>query len=174
MPAVCNSMLPRSLSLGYHAYICILSSVYSNLYHIFFFTYNWSHKLELLYTFMFSIFLFGIFNYLFIRLTLIIVFVMLKLHDFLSLLKKYPYKIFKNKYESFSFCIQLQTTYIMDGDGMILFYCGYFLWAVISQQFIIPQRNLPVLPEYNQIGYHISSFVFTRIKHFLLQSLILL
>lgn len=93
MPAVCNSMLPRSLSLGYHAYICILSSVYSNLYHIFFFTYmyNWSHKLELLYTFMFLIYLFGIFNDLFIRLTLIIVFVMLKLHDFLSLLKKYPY-----------------------------------------------------------------------------------
>lgn len=91
MPAVCNSMLSRFLSLGYHAYICILSSVYSNLYHIFFFTYNWSHKLELLYTFMFLIFLFGIFNYLFIRLTLIIVFVMLKLHDFLSLLKKYPY-----------------------------------------------------------------------------------
>lgn len=74
MPAVCNSMLPRFLSLGYHAYIiCILSSVYSNLYHIFFFTYNWSHKLELLYTFMFLIFFFGI------------------LHDFLSLLKKYPY-----------------------------------------------------------------------------------
>lgn len=92
MPAVCNSMLPRSLSLGYHAYIiCILSSVYSNLYHIFFFTYNWSHKLELLNTFMFLIFLLGIFNDLFIRLTLIIVFVMLKLHDFLSLLKKYPY-----------------------------------------------------------------------------------
>lgn len=172
MPAVCNSMLPRSLSLGYHAYIiCILSSVYSNLYHIFFFTYNWSHKLELLYTFMFSIFLFGIFNDLF-RLTLIIVFVMLKLHDFLSLLKKIS--LFKNEYESFGFCIQLQTTSIMDGDGMILFYCSSFLWAVISQQFIIPQRNLPVLPEYNQIGYHISSFVFTRIKHFLLQSLILL
>lgn len=94
MPAVCNSMLPRSLSLGYHAYICILSTVYSNLYHIFFFTYNWSHKLELLYTFMFSIFLFGIFNDLF-RLTLIIVFVMLKLHDFLSLLKKIS--LFKNK-----------------------------------------------------------------------------
>lgn len=110
----------------------------------FFFTYNWSHKLELLYTFMFSIFLFGIFNDLF-RLTLIIVFVMLKLHDFLSLLKKIS--LFKNKYESFGFCIQLQTTYIMDGDGMILFYCSYFLWAVISQQFIIPQRNL--LPEYN-------------------------
>lgn len=91
MPAVCNSMLPRSLSLGYHAYIFILSSVYSNLYHIFFFTYNWSHKLELLYTFMFLMYLFGIINYLFIRLTLIIVFVMLKLHDFLSLLKKYPY-----------------------------------------------------------------------------------
>lgn len=145
MPAVCNSMLPRSLSLGYHAYICILSSVYSNLYHIFFFTYNWSHKLELLYTFMFSIFLFGIFNDLF-RLTLIIVFVMLKLHDFLSLLKKIS--LFKNKYESFGFCIQLQTTSIMDGDGMILFYCSYFLWAVISQQYIIPQQNL--LPaEYN-------------------------
>lgn len=91
MPAVCNSMLSRFLSLGYHAYIFILSSVYSNLYHIFFFTYNWSHKLELLYTFMFLIYLFGIFNDLFIRLTLIIVFVMLKLHDFLSLLKKYPY-----------------------------------------------------------------------------------
>lgn len=120
---------------------------------------------------MFSIFLFGIFNDLF-RLTLIIVFVMLKLHDFLSLLKKIS--LFKNKYERFGFCIQLQTTYIMEGDGMILFYCSYFLWAVISQQFIIPQRNLPVLPEHNQIGYHISSFVFTRIKHFLLQSLILL
>lgn len=144
MPAVCNSMLSRFLSLGYHAYIFILSSVYSNLYHIFFFTYNWSHKLELLYTYMFSIFLFGIFNDLF-RLTLIIVFVMLKLHDFLSLLKKMS--LFKNKYESFGFCIQLQTTYIMEGDGMILFYCSYFLWAVISQQYIIPQRNL--LPEYN-------------------------
>lgn len=145
MPAVCNSMLSRFLSLGYHAYIiCILSSVYSNLYHIFFFTYNWSHKLELLNTFMFLIFLFGIFNDLF-RPTLIIVFVMLKLHDFLSLLKKIS--LFKNKYESFGFCIQLQKTYIMDGDGMILFYCSYFLWAVISQQFIIPQRNL--LPEYN-------------------------
>lgn len=94
---------------------------------------------------MFLIYLFGIFNYLFIRLTLIIVFVMLKLHDFLSLLKKIS--LFKNKYESFGFCIQLQKTYIMDGDGMILFYCSYFLWAVISQQFIIPQRNL--LPEYN-------------------------
>lgn len=129
MPAVCNSMLSRFISLGYHAYICILSSVYSNLYHIFFFTYNWSHKLELLYTFMFSIFLFGMFNDLF-RLTLIIVFVMLKLHDFLSLLKKYPYKIFKNKYESFSFCIQLQTTYIMDGVGMILSFWSYFLWVV--------------------------------------------
>lgn len=147
MPAVCNSMLPRSLSLGYHAYIiCILSSsVYSNLYHIFFFTYNWSHKLELLYTFMFSIFLFGIFNDSFRLTFIIIVFVMLKLHDFLSLLKKYPY--LKIKYERFGFCIQLQTTYIMDGDGMTLFYCSYFLWAVISQQFIIPQRNL--LPEYN-------------------------
>lgn len=128
MPAVCNSMLSRSLSLGYHAYICILSSVYSNLYHIFFFTYNWSHKLELLYTFMFLIYLFGIFNDLFIRLTLIIVFVMLKLHDFLSLLKKIS--LFKNKYESFGFCIQLQTTYIMDGDGMILFFWSYFLWVV--------------------------------------------
>lgn len=127
MPAVCNSMLSRFLSLGYHAYIFILSSVYSNLYHIFFFTYNWSHKLELLYTFMFSIFLFGIFNDLF-RLTLIIVFVMLKLHDFLSLLKKIS--LFKNKYESFGFCIQLQTTYIMDGDGMILFFWSYFLWVV--------------------------------------------
>lgn len=71
---------------------------------------------------------------------------MLKLHDFLSLLKKIS--LFKNKYESFGFCIQLQTTYIMDGDGMILFYCSYFLWAVISQQYIIPQQNL--LPaEYN-------------------------
>lgn len=146
MPAVCNSMLSRFLSLGYHAYIFILSSVYSNLYHIFFFSYNWSHKLELLYTFMFSIFLFGIFNYLFIRLTLIIVFVMLKLHDFLSLLKKIS--LFKNRYESFGFCIQLQRTYIMDGDGMILFFWSYFFGLFISQQYIIPQRNL--LPaEYN-------------------------
>lgn len=40
---------------------------------------------------MFLMYLFGIINDLFIRLTLIIVFVMLKLHDFLSLLKKYPY-----------------------------------------------------------------------------------
>lgn len=128
MPAVCNSMLPRFLSLGYHAYIFILSSVYSNLYHIFFFSYNWSHKLELLYTFMFSIFLFGIFNDLFRLTFIIIVFVMLKLHDFLSLLKKIS--LFKNKYESFGFCIQLQTTYIMDGDGMILFFWSYFLWVV--------------------------------------------
>lgn len=104
---------------------------------------NWSFCI--LSTFMFSIFLFGIFNDLFRLTFIIIVFVMLKLHDFLSLLKKYPY--LKIKYESFGFCIQLQTTYIMDGDGMILFYCSYFLWAVISQQFIIPQWNL--LPEYN-------------------------
>lgn len=73
-------------------------------------------------------YLFGIINDLFIRLTLIIVFVMLKLHDFLSLLKKIS--SFKNEYESFGFCIQLQTTYIMDGDGMILFFWSYFLWVV--------------------------------------------
>lgn len=109
MPAVCNSMLSRFLSLGYHAYIFILSSVYSNLYHIFFFSYNWSHKLELLYTFMFSIFLFGIFNDLF-RLTLIIiVFVMLKLHDFLSLLKKYPYLKINMKASVFVFSYKQHT-----------------------------------------------------------------
>lgn len=99
---------------------------------------NWSFCIHLCFRYFFL-------EFLIFRLTLIIVFVMLKLHDFLSLLKKIS--LFKNQYESFGFCIQLQTTYIMDGDGMILFYCSYFLWAVISQQFIIPQRNL--LPEYN-------------------------
>lgn len=145
MPAVCNSMLPRSLSLGYHAYICILSSVYSNLYHIFFFTYNWSHKLELLYTFMFLIYLFGIINYLFIRLTLIIVFVMLKLHDFLSLLKKYPYLKINMKALVFVFSYKQHLLWMVT----VWFYLSgvIFFGLFISQQYIIPQRNL--LPEYD-------------------------
>lgn len=145
MPAVCNSMLSRFLLLGYHAYIFILSSVYSNLYHIFFFTYNWSHKLELLYTFMFLIFLFGIFNDLFIRLTLIIVFVMLKLHDFLSLLKKYPYLKINMKASVFVFSYKQHLLWMVT----VWFYLSgvIFFGLFISQQYIIPQRNL--LPEYN-------------------------
>lgn len=144
MPAVCNSMLSRSLSLGYHAYICILSSVYSNLYHIFFFTYNWSHKLELLYTFMFSIFLFGIFNDLF-RLTLIIVFVMLKLHDFLSLLKKYPYLKINMNASVFVFSYKQHILWMV--TVWFYFTAVIFFGLYISQQYLIPQRNL--LPEYN-------------------------
>lgn len=145
MPAVCNSMLSWFLSSGYHAYICILSSVYSNLYHIFFFTYNWSHKLELLYTFMFSIFLFGIFNDLFIRLTLIIVFVMLKLHDFLSLLKKYPYLKIDMKALVFVFSYKEHILWMVT----VWFYFSgvIFFGLYISQQYLIPQWNL--LPEYN-------------------------
>lgn len=145
MPAVYNSMLSRFLSLGYHAYICILSSVYSNLYHIFFFSYNWSHKLELLYTFMFLMYLFGIINYLFIRLTLIIVFVMLKLHDFLSLLKKYPYLKINMKASVFVFSYKQHILWMVT----VWFYLSgvIFFGLFISQQYIIPQRNL--LPEYN-------------------------
>lgn len=131
--------------MGYHAYIFILSSVYSNLYHIFFFTYNWSHKLELLYTFMFLIYLFGIINYLFIRLTLIIVFVMLKLHDFLSLLKKYPYLKINMKASVFVFSYKQHILWMVT----VWFYLSgvIFFGLFISQQYIIPQRNL--LPEYD-------------------------